>query len=81
VQGLSLGKVENVTDGLLDPGHESGRNVCQRSLGEAAVVNGAELIDREIRGMAQSAGRMHADPQRLGLLVRVVVSGMISMDG
>ena len=65
---LRAGQAEDLADGLVHAGHEGPGQAGERPLDEAAVVDGAELIDEEIRRPAQALGRGDADAEGLGVV-------------
>jgi hypothetical protein len=63
-----LGEVQDLEEGLPDPGHQRRRELRQWTPNEPPVVDGAELVDEEIGLLAQAPEGGNADAERLGIV-------------
>ena len=68
---LSLDKVEDFADGFSHLAHEGVRQLRYRTLNEAPIVEGSELIDEEIGVASQAASGRNSDAEWLGILNQV----------
>jgi hypothetical protein len=50
-----VGEIQDVANGARDPAKEGGRYARQWPLNQAAVVDGAHLVDEQVRSLPQPA--------------------------